>query len=1549
MRRKSLFVRLVGVCLFLAALTVSAIAQTNKNTEGSLRVMSNGNNSLGLCPLKNTTVKAEISGFISRVTVTQTFQNPFPDTIEAVYTFPLPNDAAVDDMTIQIGTRIVKGKIMERKKAQETYEQAKQQGRVAALLEQQRPNIFTQAVANITPNAEIKVVISYVETLNYADDTYEFRFPMTIGERYIPSPVNAADAAKISPKSKAHPGHTISMEVNIEAGVTIENVASNTHLIEARQFSASRFVVKLKDENEIPNRDFVLKYKTAGVKIKDAILTHKDRNGGFFTMILQPPDKVFPADTMPKETVFVLDTSGSMDGFPIKKAKEAMKLTLENVNPNDTFNLITFAGDTRILFDKPVPANRENLDKAKKWLSDTDSGGGTEMMTAIKAALEPSDSQNHIRIVCFMTDGQIGNESEILAEVQKHPNARVFAFGIGDSVNHYLLDEISREGRGDVEYVGLKDNGSAAARRFYERVRNPLLTDMSLEFQGIETDEVYPKIIPDLFDAKPVSVVGRYAKGGSGKVILHGKMQGQIFQREININFVEQNSENDVLATIWARRKIADLTRRDYTNAPKSEAAEDLQTTMTNIGLEFKIVTAFTSFVAVDDQIVTDGGATKRIEVPVAAPNNGDDTLPKGTTFSSLLKTAPSIRPEPMSGGFQIDGASGITATVEVSSDETNSMNSGGSQISTNVTTQSLQNLPINGRSFTSLYLTAVGVTLPPDRRSQIQQGLFSSNGQRPTSNVFTVDDLSANTGVFGDQTSLAGSLGALPQLTASGGTNSLSTLDSTAEITVKTIASAKEQRTAGATVNFTTASGNNTYHGSVFETFGNEKLNANDFFANSRGLKRPNSRLNQFGGTLGGFIVKDKAWFFGGYEGLRLRQAAFAISEVPDDISRQTASPEFRPILNAFPLANGRATSGGLAEFSASYTNPTVNNIFNLRLDFQPTEKIRVGSRYNFADSNASLRGNDFSLNTRRKFDVSTNSISAWMTATATSKIAVDGRVNFTRNKTAQRFSTDNFGGAQVSPTLFPTSFDFLKYDFNGKNSAIAGGNVNETTVNQFHTNGSVIWLLNNHNFTFGADFRRLSADIGTAARERNVLFSGVNLSGTASRIGEISRISPPAAAIDNFSLFAQDDWKVSRRLNINFGLRWDADFAPDIENQTGAFQNASPNIRNQTKNFAPRIGAAWNLSGSGKAVIRGGGGLYFDYGNTAASESFADSFPFAAGNFARNVGFNIVPTNALKPLLVFDKNLQTPRTWQFFGEYQQEFFRNHIFTATYTTSFGRKLFLTRTLLNSDPNYNFIRLTNNAAKSDFNSLQLRFERRFSGGLSFNSRYTLSKATDNFSPDLIRENNFIAGDLTNEHGAADFDVRHQLNIYTIYDIPTFFDSGWKKSLTRNWSLSTFANARSAFPVTAGYFRANDFGREFIRADVVGNAPVYLTENGLQRLNPNAFSIPDTDRQGNLKRNSLRGFSLFQVDASLQRKIRLSGETSLSLSINAFNLLNNTNFADVSGSLGTRFSPTAFQSNNYFGQPTSTFGSGSFTPFYLYGGARRLQISAKFVF
>ncbi|HEV8429698.1 MAG TPA: VIT and VWA domain-containing protein [Pyrinomonadaceae bacterium] len=439
----------------------AAIDNNRPQTQGALQVLDQDGKQAGECPLKHTQVKAQVSGFLSRVTVTQDFENSLPDKIEAVYTFPLPQAATVDDLTMLIGERVIKGKIMRREEAQAAYAAAKQVGKVASLLDQERPNVFTQQVANIMPGQSIRIVISYVETLKYENGSYEWSFPMVVGPRYIPAgaepqpesndPSNQPeDTSRISPPSATagvRAGHDISLEIDLDAGMPIVAVNSETHETEVQQLNEKHAVVRLKDHATIPNKDFLLTYRVAAESINDAVLTHRSERGGFFTLILQPPQRVTAEDVMPKELVFVLDTSGSMEGFPIEKAKQTMDLALNNLYSHDTFNLITFSGDTEILFSEPVLATPENLRKAKKFLASQKGDGGTEMMKAIKAALKPSDSQAHLRIACFMTDGQVGNDLEILAKVQKYKNARVFAMGFGSSPNRVLLDKMAEYGR----------------------------------------------------------------------------------------------------------------------------------------------------------------------------------------------------------------------------------------------------------------------------------------------------------------------------------------------------------------------------------------------------------------------------------------------------------------------------------------------------------------------------------------------------------------------------------------------------------------------------------------------------------------------------------------------------------------------------------------------------------------------------------------------------------------------------------------------------------------------------------------------------------------------------------------------------------------------------------------------------------------------------------------------------------------------------------------------------------------------------------------------
>jgi len=669
--RRSLFIIAVlasGLFALIGLRTPQTVSAQSENqiTQGTLQAVDAAGKVKAVCPLKHTDVKAQISGFLSRVTVTQEFENPFKEKIEAVYTFPLPQNAAVDDMTMLVGDRTVRGKILRREEAQAVYEAAKNNGQTASLLEQERPNIFTQSVANILPGEQIKITISYVETLKYEDGSYEFVFPMVVGPRYVPGNATGAqgngfapdtdrvpDASRITPKPPPpgmRAGHDISIDVVLDAGVPLDAINAKTHEVLLERPDIRRAHISLKDQETIPNKDFILRYDVAGQKISDALLTHSTGHSGFFTLILQPPERVTVEDVTPNELVFVLDTSGSMSGFPIEKAKETMKLALDNLYPYDTFNLITFSGDEHILFPEPVPATQENLAKAQAFLESRQGGGGTEMMKAIKASMDPSDKQDHVRIVCFMTDGYVGNDMEIISEVQKHPNARVFAFGIGGSVNRFLLDNLAKYGRGDVEYVGLNDDGSAAAKRFHERVRNPLLTDVSVDWNGMAVSDVYPKTIPDLFGAKPVILTGRYAGNGKGVIRLKGKMSGRDFVREIPVDF-SSTEQHDVLATLWARNRVDDLMGQDMNGAQQGTMKDELKQAITQLGLDYRIMTQFTSFVAVEEMIVTDGGQPRRIDVPVEVPEgvNRDAVFgkerPSGTlqNFAYIMPAARSV------------------------------------------------------------------------------------------------------------------------------------------------------------------------------------------------------------------------------------------------------------------------------------------------------------------------------------------------------------------------------------------------------------------------------------------------------------------------------------------------------------------------------------------------------------------------------------------------------------------------------------------------------------------------------------------------------------------------------------------------------------------------------------------------------------------------------------------------------------------------------------------------------------------------------------------
>jgi len=632
-----------GLIYFLIVINPQTASAGEPSGSSQLQIMGKDGKVTGFVPLKHTGIKTEISGFVAKTEVTQEFENVLPNAVEAIYVFPLPHDGAVDGMTMTVGNREIRAVIKEREEARKIYEQARNSGHTAALLDQERPNIFTQSVTNIPPGGTVTIKLSVIELLKYEAGVYQFAFPLVVGPRYMPgagivSPSRGTmpdtdqvpDASRISPPvagihtGDLHAGHDVSLEVNLAAGVPVGDIESPSHKIFADRTGADSYHVKLADDLVLPDKDFILKYKVAGVGINDAVLAHADKSGGYFTLILQPPERPTEESLVPRQLIFVLDTSGSMWGYPLEMAKKTIARALDNLRKDETFNLITFSGDTRILFPEPVPATAENVARAKQVLAGAYGSGGTEMMTAIRTALgddagagKPVEA-DPVRVVCFMTDGYVGNDAEIVAEVKKHPDARVFSFGIGKAVNRFLLAKMAEEGHGDVEFVTDPGETQAAADRFYERVHSPVLTNISIDWNGLPVSEVYPREVRDLFSAKPIIITGRFTGNPSGKITIKGYQGTGEFSRTIPVDFSSAGPGNAALEKIWARHKVEDLMSQDWSGVQQDNSAHKAE--IIQVGLEHSLATQYTSFVAVEEQTVVQDGKPVRIEVPVELP-----------------------------------------------------------------------------------------------------------------------------------------------------------------------------------------------------------------------------------------------------------------------------------------------------------------------------------------------------------------------------------------------------------------------------------------------------------------------------------------------------------------------------------------------------------------------------------------------------------------------------------------------------------------------------------------------------------------------------------------------------------------------------------------------------------------------------------------------------------------------------------------------------------------------------------------------------------------
>ncbi len=590
-------------------------------------------------PLRHTDVQAQVSGNVARVEVTQTFENPFDDPLEAIYVFPLPDEAAVDDMEITLGDRTIRGEIKPREEAQEIYEQAVQEGRTAGLLEQERANIFTQSLANIRPGEQIEVTIRYTESLQFDGGDYEFVFPMVVGPRYIPgTPISpegdtnqVPDASRITPpvlRPGTRSGHDINVTVQIDAGVPIQNVRSLSHDILVSD-GGNTTQVSIANTDTIPNRDLILRYQVSGNETQTTVLTQENEQGGHFAVYLIPALEYDLAEIVPKDVVFLIDTSGSQSGDPIAKSQELMRRMINGLNPDDTFTIIDFSNTTQQLSATPLENTSANRQRAIAYVNQLTANGGTELLNGIQTVMNyPPATDGRLRSIVLLTDGYIGNDFEILAEVQENlePGNRLYSFGVGSGVNRFLLDRLAEIGRGTLQVIRHDQPSEEVAEQFFQQINNPVLTNIDVTWEGNGTDpDIYPLAPPDLFSSQPLVIFGRQPEGNNGRLRITGTAAGgRAFEQVVEINFDEGNN-NPAIAQLWGRARIKDLMNQMYSGETTTGVAA-----VTETSLNYRLLSQYTAFVAVSEEVRVDPDGTRRtVEVPVE--------LPEGVSYDGIF------------------------------------------------------------------------------------------------------------------------------------------------------------------------------------------------------------------------------------------------------------------------------------------------------------------------------------------------------------------------------------------------------------------------------------------------------------------------------------------------------------------------------------------------------------------------------------------------------------------------------------------------------------------------------------------------------------------------------------------------------------------------------------------------------------------------------------------------------------------------------------------------------------------------------------------------
>jgi Ca-activated chloride channel family protein len=1140
---------LIGLALLLLRTAAASAAGTDDDrTAAPYFLVQSDDPAVDRFPLLSTSADVKVAGVIADVTVTQVYTNEGRRPLEASYVFPASTRAALYAMKMTIDDRVIVARIQERKAARAGYENARAQGKAAALLEQQRPNVLQMNVANILPGDRVTVELRYTELLVPADGQYELVYPTVVGPRYVggrsrgilgwlKTPFTAAGIA---------PSYDLHLHARLDSGLPLHDIMSPSHEIEVRYDGLESADVELgAAEAGGGNRDFVLRYRLAGNRIESGLLLGPGAAGedGHFLLMVQPPRRVQPADIPPREYIFIVDVSGSMSGFPLSVSKALLRDLIVNLRPIDRFNILFFAGGNWALADEPLAATPDNVAVALTQLEGQSGGGGTELMPALRRALAMPRAEGTSRTVVVATDGYVTVEPEAFDLIRRSlGEANLFAFGIGSAVNRFLIEGMARAGLGEPFVVMKAEDASAAAQRFRRYVESPVLTGVRVESDGWEMADVEPPAIPDVLAQRPVVVFGKWRGRAQGRVTVTGMAGDGVFKKTFDVGRA-RTVDSAALRYLWARHRITRLS--DDNMLVMDKAREEA---VTQLGLRYNLLTAYTSFLAVDSVVRNTAEAPVAVTQPLPLPQGVPNSAVGGST------TGPGA------------GGCGVCETVTVMGAR-QAVNVEQSCALATIEASQLEALPLKGRDVMNLLRLAPGVRYEDDidaLADRVGSPVPHVGGQRQNWNSVTVDGMTANDLAGTSRVAAAVSLSAIAEVNL-----------------LPSAYKAEYGGTGGANIQITSKGGTNEYRGSLYWNGRRSAWNAAPWESNRASLGRAPSGLDAFGFDLGGPVpgLRDRLFLHGAFErqgGRRAEPLLFLLlptaAERAGDFSQtlHQGAPSRMTVLdpltqrpfpgNVLPAARIDPAAQALLaslprpdRLDRGETNGSYNFIAQpdsgqrrwnhlLRLDWNPSEKDRAflvvrgfqsrpaasgtaGVRLDFADLDAF---DDRSI---------TASHTRLLSPAAAHETTLGARRQQTRFATGLPQASVGFETSGVAPV---TWIGPARADDRGRDDLLSGRD-------------TLTWIRGRHLWKTGLlvehvrhdesrgdpdDVYREFASGGTTPFDTGNGYANLLL-GLVQDYGTRDSYRRTQVRQWRAEYFAQDTWKITRRLTLDYGLR--------------------------------------------------------------------------------------------------------------------------------------------------------------------------------------------------------------------------------------------------------------------------------------------------------------------------------------------------------------------------------------------------------------------------